>query len=95
MRPRALMIVGGSAIVGGIVLQQLFTTLTNAFLLSRGPMLDQTIYNALSTMAGLIAEVTVPLGAAILGAGIALHLAARPPRPDSPGSGQPEHDRLD
>lgn len=92
MRPRMIMIIGGATIVGGLVLQQIVMAFANLFFIARGPQLQQTLFDGAYTLVGLIGDIAVPLGAAVLGAGIALELAARRPQPGRP---QPDHDRLD
>jgi len=92
MRPRSIMIIGGATIVGGLVLQQIMMAVANLFFIARGPQLQQTLFDGAYSLVGLIGDIAVPLGAAVLGAGIALELAARRPRP---GRQQPDHDRLD
>jgi hypothetical protein len=92
-----IMIIGGATIVGGLVLQQIVMAFANLFFIARGPQLQQTLFDGAYTLVGLIGDIAVPLGAAVLGAGIALELAARRPQPGrpQPGRPQPDHDRLD
>ncbi len=77
VRPRTLMIIGAATIAGGILLQQVLMAAANLFFVARGPQLQQTLFDGAYRMVGLIGDVAVPLGAAVLGAGIALLLADR------------------
>ncbi len=93
VRPRTIMIIGAATIAGGIVVQQVLMAAANLVFVARGPQLQQTLFDGAYRIVGLVGDIAVPLGAAMLGAGIALHLADR--RRDAPDLRQPDHDRLD
>lgn len=95
MNPRTIMLIGAATIAGGLVLQQIVMAVANLFFIARGPQLQQTLFDGAYTLVGLIGDIAVPLGAAVLGAGIALRLAGRRPPPPTQGRRQPDHDRLD
>lgn len=86
VRPRTLMIIGAATIAGGILVQQILTAAANLFFVTRGPQLQQTLFDGAYRLIGLVGDVAVPLGAAVLGAGIALLLADR-------RGPEPDHDR--
>jgi len=84
MRPRTIALVGAAIIAAGLILQQLLMLGVGVGTWTSGTQLDQSLLSVVFAVGDLVARVAVPLGAAVVGGGIALRLAARGPAAAAP-----------
>ncbi|MFP7834771.1 hypothetical protein [Marisediminicola sp. LYQ134] len=77
MQPRTVAVIGALTIALGFIVAQLLTAAAGAVSLYGGTQLDQTLLAVVFSLGGLVTDVAVPLGSAMVGVGAALHFTRR------------------